>query len=245
MVRQAQTYFAAAVSAAVINAAAVAAFVLITILSGVNGVPLSGLLSAATSGPTISSAPATTAAGSPQPDALTGLDRHSRALVVTGDPAAGPRSASPASAGSLTGAAADPSGPGHAAVPEPSGTSTAGGGAGPGLGSPAGGPSAPGGPSGPIGVPTQPGPQQPLGPGPGPNLGPAVKTVQQVGIQASSVDNAVSNIGNTASNVDQTASNLSSAATNTVQQTVGAAPNPTGANSTRGDAHPLKGLGLG
>jgi hypothetical protein len=46
MVRQAQNYFAAAVSAAVLNAAAIAGFVLLMLLSGGHVLPLAGLLNA-------------------------------------------------------------------------------------------------------------------------------------------------------------------------------------------------------
>jgi hypothetical protein len=71
VVRQSQNYFAAAVSAAVLNAAAVAAFVLFTVFSSVQGFPLSDLLGAVNSiGPSASSSSSADGQASPPAGAV-------------------------------------------------------------------------------------------------------------------------------------------------------------------------------
>lgn len=143
MIRQSQNYFAAALSAAVLNAAAIAAFVVFTMLSSAGGFPLQDLLGL---GNTVTPA----SSSSPSGDGEAPLQRSFNARGEFGSPSAVGRSASgdPATAtiaqpgtGPRSGGTVPPAG---AAPASSGGTSSPGGGSsGGGVGLGAEGPSGP------------------------------------------------------------------------------------------------------
>ena len=144
MIRQSQNYFAAALSAAVLNAAAIAAFVVFTMLSSAGGFPLQDLLG-------LGNAVTPASSSSPSGDGEAPLQRSFNASGEFGSPSAVGRSASgdPAATATIaqpgtgprSGASA-PTGAGPASgTSSPGGASSGGGIGGVGLG--AQGPSAP------------------------------------------------------------------------------------------------------
>ncbi len=103
MIRQSQNYFAAAVSAAILNAAAIAAFVVFTMLSSAGGFPLQDLFG---SGNTI------TPASSPAPSGDGEASRFVSPNAAFGSPSATPGTASdgPVANTQLNGADRPPNG---------------------------------------------------------------------------------------------------------------------------------------
>lgn len=182
MVRQARAYFAAAVSAAALNAAAVAAFVLLTLLASVPGFPLRGVIGfgepAAAPPDRSSSSVGAASAGS-----LVDVISDSLASLGPADsPTAAPPGATTKVDGGVGGDGGDTpgsSGPGAAGSPGSNGGPGGGGGGAPDL---PGAPELPGGP----GVP-----------------GPAGETVEQVGGAVASLPSRVNDmVGSTVDSAD-------------------------------------------
>jgi hypothetical protein len=235
VVRQSQNYFAAAVSAAVLNAAAIAAFVLFTVLSSVHGFPLPDLIGAASplsgspSTPATDRGPSTTTAVRRAAD-----DPRSPTLA----PSRGDRTKPPGEARSdIAGTGSGGGSHSGASAPVPGGGSPGGGlGGGGGSGSIGGGPSA-----------------GPIGGTPGGDLpDPVGSTVDGIGGTVSGVSATVgSAVNNTVSGVDaSTGGQLSSAGvTQAVQSTTnsllgsssGNTPRLNGTGSSGGAALPLGG----
>ena len=180
MIRQSQNYFAAAVSAALVNAAAITAFVLFTILSSVHGFGLRSVLDAVDSigSPSQSSASPDPAGGTLSGPLIRDVGSGSARLVP--NPGSSPGSPSSGLAGSNRGINQSAASAKGGSVPGPSGSG--------------GGTSAPGGSGGPVaGGPTLPSPSTG---GPSPNIPNTVNNA--VGSATSNVQSAGAGLTNTA-----------------------------------------------
>jgi hypothetical protein len=218
VVRQSQTYFAAAVSAAALNAAAIAAFVLFMVLSSVHGSIL-GLVGSANP---VRTAPASSSAS---PTAAQGLPRDGGLEAYRGTT---PRYTDPAARGSGSGtgthaSGADPTGGGAQGDPDQSGGPA--GSPGGVSGGPSGGASSPGAPGGVGSGPIDGTPDPPSLLTDPPAIGPTAQgTVQQ--------------LGGTVQQAGGSDSGLSAVANNTVGNTVDSADSALGGRLTNAGVSP-------